>query len=141
MAYSLVASAPRQERPQSLVLCGPSRLGKTQFARSLGPHVYIANMWDLGAFDGLKETFWQHGYVVFDDIEWTSIASSAKSWFGAQADFSVSDKYRRKRRIRGSLPLIFLINPDAWCGDLRSFVTGPWGQKNISFVNINDKLY
>lgn len=98
-------------------------------------------MWDLSALDGLPNTFWQHGYIVFDDIDWDSIKSSAKSWFGAQRDFSVSDKYRRKRRVPGGLPCIFLINPDAYNGDLYSFVNGNWGRQNIDYVQITDKLY
>lgn len=136
-----VCSSPRPERPRSLILNGVSRLGKTQFARALGEHAYVANMWDLSAFDGLSDSFWDFGYVVFDDIDWDSIKSSAKSWFGAQRDFSVSDKYRRKRRVRGGIPCIFLVNPDAFHGDLRDFVTSHWGIHNITVVNLIDKLY
>jgi len=98
-------------------------------------------MWDLGGLDGLQPTFWNHGYIVFDDIEWSSISSSAKSWFGAQRDFSVSDKYRRKRRIPGGIPCIFLCNPDAYSGELFEFVHGLWGQQNIKIVHIENKLY
>jgi len=134
-------SAPRNERPRSLVLCGASRLGKTQFARSLGDHAYIANIWDLSAFDGKPSTFWQYGYVIFDDIDWDSLKSSAKSWFGAQTDFSVSDKYRRKRRLPGGLPCIFLCNPDSYSGDLYTFIMSDWGQKNIKVVMLQNKLY
>lgn len=132
---------PRNERPKSLLLIGPSRLGKTQWARSLGEHVYIANMWDLGALDGINSDFWHNGYIVFDDIEWDSIKSSAKSWFGAQRDFSVSDKYRRKRRIPGGIPCIFLLNPDAYINDCKDFVLGSWGRENIKVVSIENKLY
>lgn len=134
-------SAPRHERPKSLVLCGPSRLGKTQFARSLGDHAYIANIWDLSAFDGKPSSFWQHGYVVFDDIDWDSLKSSAKSWFGAQTDFSVSDKYRRKRRLPGGIPCIFLCNPDAYCGDFYTFIISDWGKANIDVIQVHNKLY
>lgn len=98
-------------------------------------------MWDLSALDGLDSDFWNTGYIIFDDIEWDSIKSSAKSWFGAQRDFSVSDKYRRKRRIVGGLPCIFLCNPDAFNGDLRDFILGHWGRENIHVVQINNKLY
>lgn len=136
-----IVSSPRPERPRSLILNGPSRLGKTQWARSLGQHAYIANMWDLASFDGLTDDFWNFGYVVFDDIEWDSIKSSAKSWFGAQRDFSVSDKYRRKRRIPGGLPCIFLVNPDSFLGDLHTFAYSDWGRQNITIVDIWNKLY
>lgn len=134
-------SLPRPERPKSLILNGVSRLGKTQWARSLGEHIYIANMWDLSALDGLPGTFWTNGYIIFDDIDWDSIKSSAKSWFGAQRDFSVSDKYRRKRRIPGGIPCIFLVNPDSFVGDLLDFSLGNWGQQNITIVTLQNKLY
>lgn len=98
-------------------------------------------MWDLSAMDGLPGTFWNHGYIIFDDIQWESIKSSAKSWFGAQRDFSVSDKYRRKRRIPGGIPCIFLVNPDSFTGDLLDFAMSNWGQQNIDIVNLENKLY
>lgn len=140
MCYSSY-SCPRPERPHSLVIVGASRLGKTQWARSLGEHAYIANIWDLSAFDSIADGFWHHGYVVFDDICWDSIKHSAKSWFGAQRDFSVSDKYRKKKRIKGGVPTIFLCNPDAYCDELKRFVEGDWGSANISVVHLETKLY
>lgn len=158
------------------MLVSESRYGKTQWARSLGEHVYIANMWDLGyggfavyrpaglpyftvlcltnmvilfmgasplysAFDGVLDDFWHTGYVVFDDIGWDSIKGTAKSWFGAQRDFTVSDKYRRKRRMPGGVPCIFLINPDAYVSDCYNFITGAWGVENIDVVWLQNKLY
>lgn len=98
-------------------------------------------MWDLSALDGLNSDFWNNGYIIFDDIDWDTIKSSAKSWFGAQRDFSVSDKYRRKRRIVGGLPCIFLINPDDYTGDCYDFINSDWGKHNIHVVTINNKLY
>lgn len=133
--------SPRPERPRSLVLVGTSRLGKTQFARALGEHAYIANQWNLDALDGLSSSFWSFGYVVFDDIEWDSLKSSAKSWFGSQRDFSVSDKYRRKRRVAGGVPSLLLVNPEDYCGPLSEFCNGPWGKQNIDVIFLNKALY
>lgn len=98
-------------------------------------------MWDLSALDGLPSTFWNFGYIIFDDIQWDSIKNSAKSWFGAQRDFSVSDKYRRKRRVHGGIPCIFLVNPDDFSGDLLDFVNSNWGQQNIEVITLTNKLY
>jgi len=120
---------------------GPSRYGKTQWARSLGRHAYIANMWDLSAFDSLTGDFYLDGYVVFDDINWDTIKGSAKSWFGAQRDFTVCDKYRQKKRIPGGIPCIFLCNPDAYRGELVDFIRGDWGSHNIDVVELTEKLY
>lgn len=98
-------------------------------------------MWDLSAFDGIPSEFYNYGYIVFDDIEWDSIKSSAKSWFGAQRDFSVSDKYRRKRRMPGGLPCIFLVNPDSFVGECACFAYSDWGKMNIDIVYLENKLY
>lgn len=98
-------------------------------------------MWDLGGLDGLPPTFWTNGYIVFDDIEWDSIKSSAKSWFGSQRDFSVSDKYRRKRRVPGGIPCIYLCNPDAFIGEFYDFILSNWGKSNINVVTLLDPLF
>lgn len=103
--------------------------------------MYIANMWDLGAFDGITDDFWHTGYVIFDDISWDSLKASAKSWFGAQQDFSVSDKYRKKRRMPGGVPCIFLINPDSYVGDCWEFFRSHWGQMNVVQIRLENKLY
>lgn len=95
----------------------------------------------LGAFDGVSEEFWHNGIVIFDDISWDTIKGSAKSWFGAQRDFTVSDKYRRKRRIPGGVPCIYLCNPDDFFGEPRNFCEHPWGVANIDVVNLTNKLY
>lgn len=95
----------------------------------------------VSAFDGIIDSFWHCGYVVFDDILWDSIKGSAKSWFGAQRDFAVSDKYRRKRRMPGGVPCIFLINPDAYVSDCYNFIHSAWGVENIQVVELRNKLY
>jgi hypothetical protein len=98
-------------------------------------------MWDLSAFDRISDDFYQHGYVVFDDIDWETIKKSSKSWFGAQQDFSVSDKYRQKKRIKGGIPCIYLCNPDAFSGDFVEFVRGDWGRFNIRTVELTSPLF
>jgi len=125
----------------SLVLGGPSRLGKTQWARSLGDHAYIANMWNLDAFNNKPTSFWTNGYVIFDDINWDSLKGSAKSWFGAQTNFSVSDKYRHKRTIPGGIPAIYLCNKEDFAGDAWEFFRSPWAQLNVMQVWITEPLF
>lgn len=126
---------PRLERPKSLVLVGPSRIGKTQWARCLGAHAYVATTWDLAAFDS------DFTYVVFDDVPWDNFKHYAKAFFGCQRDFSVSDKYRKKKRISGGVPCIYLVNPEDYSEDMRLFVTGNWGKENIEVIYVYNKLY
>lgn len=128
--------APRPERPRSLVLVGPSRLGKTVWARGLGSHAYVATSWDLSSFD-------RHftSYVVFDDIPWASFSHYAKAFFGGQRDFTVSDKYRKKKRLAGGWPCIFLCNPEDFSFDMGVFLASDWGRQNVDVVRIEDKLF
>ena len=52
------------ERPKSLFLCSPSRFGKTEWARSLGCHMYFNNMINLDDWNPKAD------YIIFDDIDW-----------------------------------------------------------------------
>lgn len=123
------------ERPKSLVLCGPSRIGKTQWARSLGIHAYVATSWDLSSFDS------NFDYVVFDDVPWSNFAHYAKAFFGCQRDFSVSDKYRKKKRISGGVPCIYLCNPEDYTREMGTFLDSDWGRQNAVVLNVYDKFY
>lgn len=87
------------DRPMSLVIWGRSRTGKTEWARSLGSHVFMSGVFDLSA---LRENY---DYIVFDDISFTSM-DFFKCWFRAQKEFNVTDKYLRKRRIKHGRPTI-----------------------------------
>lgn len=112
------------------------------FVRAIGDHAYIANQWDLSAFDGKDDSWFNTGYVVFDDVAWDTFKWSAKSFCGGQQDFSVTDKYRKKRRIKGALPCFVLLNPDADdYQDYIDFANKPWGRENITVVRLVEPMY
>jgi hypothetical protein len=48
------------------VVWGPSRTGKTSWARSLGEHCYLGCAWNVEELDEGKE------YIIFDDIPFES---------------------------------------------------------------------
>ena len=54
---------PKSDRPKTLVVWGPSRTGKTNWARSLGRHTYLGFAWSL------KEVDQSCDYIVIDDID------------------------------------------------------------------------
>lgn len=87
------------------MIVGPSNIGKTMWARSLGRHIYWHTMIDLAIFDELAE------YAVFDDFEWAYMPSK-KAWWGGQQQFTITDKYRKKKTIKWGKPIIYLCNPD-----------------------------
>jgi len=113
-------------------LIGRSKLGKTRWARSLGRHTYWQGLTNLETFDKDSD------YIIFDDIEFEYMPNK-KQWWGAQLEFTVTDKYKKKMSIRWGKPLIFLCNPDEdprthpkWC---------QWYEDNTVVVEIENKLY
>jgi hypothetical protein len=55
----------KKDRPKTLVVWGPSRTGKTCWARSLGNHSYLGYAWSI------KEVHQDSDYIVIDDVEMT----------------------------------------------------------------------
>ena len=96
-----------RDRPKSLILVGATRTGKTEWARSLGRHIYFNSVFNLDKWDSSAE------YAIFDDCEWQFIPSK-KGWFGAQKEFDCTDKYRHKKTLQWGRPSIFLCNPDGY---------------------------
>nr|QAX33511.1 replication-associated protein [Sugarcane striate virus] len=92
-------------RKQSLYIVGPSRTGKTTWARSLGAHNYWQNNIDFSSYDVAAE------YNVIDDIPF-KFCPCWKQLVGCQIDYTVNPKYCRKRRIKGGIPSIILCNYD-----------------------------
>lgn len=134
-------SLPRRVRPRSLVLIGGSRLGKTEWARSLGSHVYLGYEWSATDFIGLPDSFWWTGYVVVDDWsldEWRR----PKAWLGGQRDFIVTDKYRKKMKLAGGIPTIVLCNPEDYDGTkFAQLCNSDWGRSNVTVVRLLGRLY
>jgi len=119
------------------VLVGPSRLGKTIWARSLGAHVYQRGSWDYDSFDK------PYDYIVFDDFDLDYMISKpviAKGFFGCQGEVTITGKYRGAKRINTACPIIFSMNEDDYYKH-EHFLTGEWGRENIYIVKILNKLY
>ena len=122
----------RGHRPKALILWGPSRTGKTQWARSLGHHSYMGTMFNIDCLDEGSD------YIVFDDCDPDHLHSHYKCWIGAQDQFSATDKYRAKRLVKWGKPCIWLSNSDPrdsyqWDRD--------WVDSNALVINLTHKLY
>lgn len=96
-------------RPKSLCLIGPSRTGKTVWARSLGKHFYFGGNFDMGQ---LKWDAGDVNYAIFDDIHSLKYWPAYKFWLGAQETFTVTDKYKGKATFDWGRPCIYLNNND-----------------------------
>lgn len=79
-----------QGRPKSLLLVGATRVGKTEWARSLGDHIYCSGYYTLEAFEA------GGSYLVMDDIPWKNFPNP-KGILGGQKSITLTDKYRAKK--------------------------------------------
>nr|QJB18546.1 MAG: replication-associated protein [Genomoviridae sp.] len=91
---------------KSLVVYGPSRMGKTIWARSLGRHAYFGGLFSMDEdVDGAE-------YAIFDDFGGIKFLPSYKFWLGHQKEFYVTDKYKGKKLVHWARPSIWLSNSD-----------------------------
>lgn len=117
------------DRPKSLIIWGPSRLGKTELARSLGKHMYFNGLFNADKLDSDAE------YAIFDDWDDWSKFFGYKQWIGAQREFDVTDKYRSKRRFIWGKPCIILANT------YPNFIDQDWIYSNCFVFNIINKCF
>lgn len=126
-----------RERPLSLVLIGISRTGKTEWARSLGRHMYFNMYFNLDLWDEEAE------YAVFDDMDADTekplekYFPSWKQFFGAQKEFTVTDKYKKKRNVKWGKPIIFISNNEINC----SVSTSNYIRMNSVRCNVYNNFY
>jgi len=121
-------------RKRSLILIGPSRVGKTEWARCLGSHFYMNGSWNLGCFREDVE------YGIFDDLEF-GMFKYFKQFMGCQqSEFSVSDKFIRNSVIRFGKPCIWLCNEDidSWKMSSRMY---DWVSRNCDIVYVDEYIY
>lgn len=103
----------RLRRPKSLIVWGPTRLGKTLFGTNLGRHVHWVRTFNLKKL--LAVGVENVEYVIFDDVSWNDPAlkdEGYKAWLGAQEEFDCTDKYAHKSTIVWGKPCIVLTNKD-----------------------------
>lgn len=132
------------DRPMSLIIEGPSRTGKTQWARSLGRHNYISGHLDLNpkSFSNDAE------YNVIDDVAPKYL--ERKHWkelIGAKHDWQGNCRYGRPIQIKGGIPSIVVCNPgegssykDFLAKDKNTSLRN-WTHHNAYFVFIQSPLY
>lgn len=138
------------KRPKSIVIEGPSRLGKTEFILSYLTHINLHYNYTRGEFDFSKQNH-KNAYKIniFDDISLTKIRKEGllKDIIGGQKGFSYNVKYAPKRTIAGKKLNIFLVNPDIsfenyceWSCD-KGYKYHEYLEDNCIFIYVPDKLY
>jgi hypothetical protein len=119
-----------QPRPKSLLIWGPSQLGKTLVARSFGKHSYFADLFNLDEFNVDGE------YAVFDDMRKGFREFNYKGFLGGQHQFNASDKYKKKRTIVFGKPSIFLCNDNPMLMN-KGYVDVDWLARNTIIVHVD----
>nr|UBJ26195.1 replication-associated protein [Red panda feces-associated genomovirus] len=117
---------------KSIVIYGPSKTGKTLWARSHGCHAYFN-----GLFSG-KEAIRaeQCEYAVFDDMQGgIKFFHGWKQWLGSMHQFQVKQLYRDPVIITWGKPSIWLSNKDPR-EDLTEQSDIDWMEVNCTFVYI-----
>lgn len=116
---------------KSLWLHGPSRMGKSDLARSLGTHWYMHGGWNVDNFDDEAD------YGVLDDLTWEQLKYNYKGMLGLQRDVVVTDKYKKKSNIKGGRPVLVLTNklPDFTADEWE------WLAVNVNFATVVQRLY
>lgn len=120
----------KTDRPKCLVLVGPSRLGKTNWARSLGHHMYWRGSSNVTKWDQDAK------YLIFDDIEWKFIPQK-KSLLTCMGDATVTDKYRGKKDIKVDKIAIVLCNEF----DVDLIEESSYWKKNLCVVHVSEPLF
>lgn len=96
---------PQPERPKCLVLIGGTRLGKTEWARSLGTHHYYPNTITTDRTKGAR-------YCVIDDMDAWDKFPYKKQFFGCHKQIGLCLKYQKPEILEWGIPTIWLWNPE-----------------------------
>lgn len=122
-------------RMKSLILYGPTRTGKTSWARSLGSHIYVIGLVSGKSCSAASDV----DYAVFDDIRGgIKFFHAYKEWLGCQPHVTVKELYREPRLMEWGKPSIWLANNDPRDEVTRGEVD--WLNENCIFVEVREPI-
>nr|AGO02077.1 replication-associated protein [Tomato yellow leaf curl virus - Il] len=142
VSENVMSSAARPWRPNSIIIEGDSRTGKTMWARSLGPHNYLCGHLDLSPKVYSNDAW----YNVIDDVD-PHYLKHFKEFMGAQRDWQSNTKYGKPIQIKGGIPTIFLCNPGPtssyreYLDEEKNIFLKNWALKNATFVTLYEPLF
>jgi len=77
-------------------------------------------------------------YAVFDDMQGGfDFFHAYKFWLGAQAEFTITDKYRGKKHMKWGKPSVWLCNTDP----ALEKVDMEWLHGNCEIVNLRETIF
>ncbi|HUD05853.1 MAG TPA: hypothetical protein VMR18_03000 [Candidatus Saccharimonadales bacterium] len=127
------------DRHKLIVLVGPTLLGKTQWARSLGRHIYWKGSINVKNLTTNRD----YQYIVIDDIDWQYIPEVIKkNVLLGTGDATVVQKYMAPTDIYQNKPCIFIMNPlDESYDQLGYFFNSGYWAANTVVIKIKHKLF
>ncbi|AMP46462.1 replication initiator protein [Deinbollia mosaic virus] len=141
-SQNVKSPAARPLRPQSIVIEGDSRTGKTVWARSLGPHNYLCGHLDLNNKVYSNDAW----YNIIDDVD-PHYLKHFKEFMGAQQNWQSNTKYGKPIQIKGGIPTIFLCNPGPtssykeYLDEDKNASLKLWAIKNATFITLTEPLF
>ncbi len=119
------------------MLVGPSKTGKTQWARSLGRHMFFRENFNLDDWDP------EASYIVIDDMQMDRVPGW-KVLLGSMGDMVLYDRYRPKKHVSWGPRkcCIILCNPgvDWRFSDLWK-TESEWCNTNVEVIEVTQNLY
>lgn len=119
------------------MLVGPSKTGKTAWARSLGRHMHFRENFNIDKWDADAD------YVIFDDLPMDKVPGW-KVWLGSMGEMDLYDRYRAKRTVVWGPKkcCIILCNngvdwrySDIWAKERE------WCEANVEVFEVINKLF
>ncbi|ACO07285.1 AC1 [Cotton leaf curl Alabad virus] len=141
VSENVMDAAARPLRPQSIVIEGDSRTGKTMWARSLGPHNYLCGHLDCVPRSTVTTLVYRHC------CHRPAFLKHFKEFMGAQRDWQSNTKYGKPVQIKGGIPTIFLCNPGPnssykeFLDEEKNTALKNWAVKNAIFITLEGPLY
>lgn len=129
---------PKKERAKCLILVGESRLGKTQWARSLRPlHMFFRGAVNVKAWNDAAEL------LIIDDMGWKWIPHK-KQLLTQMGECCITGKYCPVTNIVVGMPAIVLMNDTEFntLGEESERAdVDPYWVLNAVYVRINEPLF
>lgn len=118
------------------MLYGPTRTGKTCWARSLGNHLYFCGLFSAAEAAKAEEA----DYAIFDDLQGgIKFFHGFKNWLGAQHQFQIKQLYKDPQLITWGKPCVWLSNTDPRHDMNEADID--WMEGNCIFVEITTPLF
>lgn len=118
------------------MLWGPTRMGKTLWARSLGNHAYFGGLFSLD--EPITE---ETQYAIFDDFGGLKFLPTFKFWLGHQKEFYVTDKYKGKKKVYWGKPSIWLSNENPLDEFGLKDTDIEWLRGNCDIIYVDEPLF